>query len=85
MDKTIERINDTLDRYEQLLKKNVKDLEKVVSLIEEIQENLKKEEKIINGKLNTNYSLIRLSAGLINDELDIWKAIEKLCYINSKY
>ena len=41
MDKTIERINDTLDRYEQLLKKNVKDLEKVVSLIEEIQENLK--------------------------------------------
>lgn len=42
MDKTIKRINDTLDRYEQLLKKNVKDLEKVVSLIEEIQEDLKK-------------------------------------------
>ena len=31
-----------LDRYEQLLEKNVKDLEKVVSLIEEIQEDLKK-------------------------------------------
>ena len=41
MDETIKRINDTLDRYEQLLEKNVKDLEIVVSLIEEIQEDLK--------------------------------------------
>jgi hypothetical protein len=41
MDEPIKRINDTLDRYEQLLEKNVKDLEKVVSLIEEIQEDLK--------------------------------------------
>lgn len=54
-------------------------------VLEMLKPNLIKEEKIINGKLNTNYSLIRLSAGLINDELDIWKAIEKLCYINSKY
>ena len=42
MDATIKRINDTLDRYEKLLEKNVDDLEKVVFLIEEIQENLKK-------------------------------------------
>ena len=42
MDATIKRINDTLDRYEKLLEKNVDDLEKVVFLIEEIQEDLKK-------------------------------------------
>lgn len=42
MDATVKKINDTLDRYGKLLEKNVKDLEKVVSLIEEIQEDLKK-------------------------------------------
>lgn len=42
MDATVKRINNTLDRYEKLLEKNVDDLEKVVSLIEEIQEDLKK-------------------------------------------
>ena len=54
-------------------------------VLERLKPELLKQEKIINGKLNTNYSLIRLSAGLINDELDIWKTIEKLCYINSKF
>ncbi len=54
-------------------------------VLEKLKPELLKQEKIINGKLNTNYSLIRLSAGLINDKLDIWKTIEKLCYINSKF
>ena len=49
MDATVKRINNTLDRYEKLLEKNVDDLEKVVSLIEEIQEDLKKIE-VKNGK-----------------------------------
>ena len=42
MDATVKRINNILDRYEKLLEKNVDDLEKIVSLIEEIQEDLKK-------------------------------------------
>ena len=53
-------------------------------VLEKLKPELLKQDTLINGKLNPNYSLIRLSAGLINDELDIWKSIEKLCYINSK-
>ena len=54
-------------------------------VLEKLKPELLKQDTLINGKLNPNYSLIRLSAGLINDELDIWKSIEKLCYINSKF
>jgi hypothetical protein len=98
LNKEIESL-DKINSNEMIIKElNFKkyNLEKVIKFVREgafctykvlemLKPNLIKEEKIINGKLNPNYSLIRLSAGLINDELDIWKTIEKLCYINSKF
>ena len=51
-------------------------------VMEILRPELKEEPKIVNGKLNEGYSLIRLSAGFINDPEDIWYAARKLAKIN---
>ena len=57
----------------------------VYKILESIKPELINQEPIINGELNPDYSLIRLSAGLINDRLDIERAVDKLCYINDVF
>lgn len=51
-------------------------------LIENLKHLQSIQNKIINGKLNSQYSLIRLSASLINDKKDIQFAANKLIKIN---
>ena len=51
-------------------------------VMEILRPELKNEPKVVNGKLNEGYSLIRLSTGFINAPEDIWYAAEKLAKIN---
>lgn len=52
-------------------------------LLEKINPNLRDiKEKIVDGKLDSRYSLIRLSAGVINTPEDIYYASRKLIKIN---
>lgn len=51
-------------------------------VIEELKPELKRMPKIVDGELNEAFSLIRLSAGFINDADDIRYAAEKLIAIN---
>lgn len=53
-------------------------------LIEELKPELKEKQKIVDGHLNDDFSLIRLSAGFINDADDIRYAADKLIEINSR-
>lgn len=52
-------------------------------LIENLKPELKDVTKIVDGKLSPAFSLIRLSAGLINVPEDIEYAAGKLCEINN--
>lgn len=51
-------------------------------LIENLKPELKDIQKIVDGHLNPKFSLIRLSAGFINDAEDIRYAADKLIAIN---
>ena len=52
------------------------------NILEKMHSQLKFINPVINGKLNPKYSLIRLSAGFINSEEDIYYTVDKLIDIN---